>query len=353
VVEPPAVHAVVPKPDNGIGAKLRSNFTPLLTDVDGDGNADVVVAIETSTQRSKHFAVLSGRDGHELARTAALLDGEDDVLAAVLGRRLLTASRKGQLSSYGLGDGSKQWTTALGARASTFCNPKGDESFVVVTDDQRQLAIDLTTGQQTATKARCSAPLTRPERGDDPRDRHDYDAPFGTESYHCGGVTVMGSENYTVADQCRVRAHVDTDRLDGLVGHRLWKFDRNWLVFGVRKPGAYVPMLGLLSNGKLVWKQSVPLDNPLEAREGSPQHVGLSQGLVIAAYALEKDRSQWLTAFAVADGARRWNVALPQNIQTISNLVSSPSRVFIQASEQLILLDATSGKQLAVVGDTK
>jgi len=346
----PTATVVAAEPIQAPPIKIRENFAPLVADVDADGTADVVAAlVTTDADRSLHYAAFSGKDGHELSRTPAIVN-ESGALTAVLGRRLISASRTGQLTGYGLANGSQQWTTALGARATAFCSAKSSEALVVATDERRQLSIDLTTGRQSETKAPCSAPIARAENGNDPRDRRDYDAPPASESYRCGGVTVMGSENYTVQDQCLVRARIDTDRLDGLIGHRLWKVEQGWLVFGIRKPGARVPMIGLISNGKLAWKVTLPLDNPLEAQEGSPRHVGLALDSIVAAYATEKDSRQFLTAFALASGTRRWHVALPEGVKSVSKIATSANRVFIQAREQLLVLDATDGKLIAVIG---
>jgi hypothetical protein len=109
-------------------------------------------------------------------------------------------------------------------------------------------------------------------------------------------------------------------------------------------------MLGRVQRGKLSWKQNVPLDNPLEAQTGSPQHAGLAQELVVVAYAHAKERSQFVTAFAVADGTRRWHVTLPPEVSNVSNLVASADRVFVQGSEQLLLLASADGKLVARVG---
>jgi DNA-directed RNA polymerase subunit RPC12/RpoP len=361
-IPPPSVHplsttglsaassAVAAAPIETPPVKIRESFAPLVADVDADGTPDVVASIVTTdADRSEHFAAFSGKDGHELSRTPAIVAGSG-ALTAVVGRRLLSASRAGQLTGYGLATGGQQWTTALGARATAFCNAQSEDALIVTTDERRQLSIDLTTGRQSETKAACTAPITPAESGNSPRDRHDYDAPQGTESYRCGGVTVMGSENYTVQDQCLVRARIDTDRLEGLVGHRLWKVEPGWLVFGIRKPGAQVPMVGLISRGKLAWKATLPLDNPLEAQEGSPQHVGLASNLVVAAYAMEKNSRPFVTAFAVADGTRRFHVALPAGVPRVSNLATSASRIFIQAREQLLVLDASDGTLLAMIG---
>jgi hypothetical protein len=355
--QPVAVPEVTPKTPASAaattGAKpaptftVRGEFSPLVADVNADQTPDIVTQIEV--ERARHYVVFSGQEGRELARTPALAD-EDQALAAVVGRRLISASRSGQLTSFGLANGSQQWTTALGERPQSFCSAKSEEALLVQTDDGRRLSIDLTTGRQSETKTPCALRLTRPGRWENPGDRHDYAAPLGTESYHCGGVSVMGSQNYTVRDQCLVKARVDTDRLDGFVGHRLWKVEKNWLAFGIRSPGTYVPMIGLVSRGKLVWKQNVPRDNPLEADTGSPQHVGLEQGLAVAAYAHAKSRAQFVTAFVVADGSRRWHVALPEDVQAIANFVTSANRVFVQGREQLLILDVTDGKLVARVG---
>jgi hypothetical protein len=308
---------------------------------------DIVTQIEV--EHARHYAVFAASDGKELARTPALTE-RDEALAAVVGRRLISASGVGQLTSYGLANGTQQWTTALGERPSAFCRAKTEEELLVVTDDGRQLHIDLTTGRQRETKERCAVRLTPPGRSENPRDRFDYSAPAGVEGYRCGGVTVMGSHNYTVPDQCLARARVDTDRLDGFVGHRLWKVERDWLAFGVRNPGTHVPMIGRVSRGKLSWKQNVPRDNPLEAETGSPRHAALAQDLVVVAYANARPRTQFVTAFAVADGARRWHVALPQDLTSVTNLVASSDRVFVQGREQLLLLSSADGKLVARVG---
>ena len=332
--------------------KVLSNFPPLLADVDGDGSDDIVVALASkeSAGTTEHYAAFSGRTGRELSRTAALPE-RNNALPIVDGRRLITASDSGQLTSYGLGNGSQQWTTALGARATPFCATKSSDSLLILTDEDRRLAVDSTTGRQSESKEPCTSALARSERGDDPHDRHDYSAPRGTESYYCGGVTVMGSANYSVADQCLARAHIDTDHLDGMVGHRLWKSDQNWLVFGVRKPGSAVPMVGLIARGRLAWKAEVPLDNPLEAQEGGPQYVALSGNQLIVAYSTTKDRRVFVTAFAVEGGTRRWTSPLPAPITGISSLKSSADRVFVQTGDELLWLNAADGKAITSIGE--
>jgi outer membrane protein assembly factor BamB len=177
------------KPDS---FAIEESFGPLLADLNGDGASDVVVRLATrgSGASTDHYAAFDGRTGAELARTKALPD-DNATAVTLVSRQLVVAARNGQLTSYGMSDGSEQWTTALGGRVTSFCSGKSASSVLVETDDERRLAIDRVTGRQTETKEACSKVLSRSDVRGDPRDRRDYSAPLDTESYHCGGVRVM------------------------------------------------------------------------------------------------------------------------------------------------------------------
>jgi hypothetical protein len=135
-----------------------------------------------------------------------------------------------------------------------------------------------------------------------------------------------------------------------MIGHRLWKLASGWLVFGIRKPGARVPMVGVISNGKLTWKSEVPLDNPLEAEEGSPQRVGLAGDTVVLAYASGKERRPFVTAFTLA-GVRRWTTPLPESVKRIASLRVASDRVFVQAGSDLVALDSADGRIVISIGE--
>ncbi|HEY5959790.1 MAG TPA: hypothetical protein VIV60_24720, partial [Polyangiaceae bacterium] len=229
------------------------------------------------------------------------------------------------------------------------CAAKSTENVLLITDDERRLLIDVTTGRQTETKERCEVPLAFDHSHHDPRDRRDYSAPLGTESYDCGGVRVMGSENYVVPDACLQRGHVDSERLDGVNAHRIWKLQKDWLIFGVREPGARVPMVARLSKGKLVWKAQVPTENPLDASEGAPQNVALIGDLLAVAYETRKESRWFVTLFALGDGARRWTVPVTGSVRSLA-ATSRPTRVVVQRDHDLLLLDPTNGNTTAQMG---
>jgi PQQ-like domain len=355
VAPAPIKHAPVaskaPEPPPSPVIRVLSDTPTLFADQDGDQHADAIapISVTLAGARSEHYAVFDGRTGAQLARTPALSE-RNGALVALLERRLLAAQRDGQLAAYDLGSGDLQWSSALGERVVALCKGRTEGAAHVTTDAGRQLYLDLITGRQSVTKERCQTLLARAESARDPRDRRDYRAPPELESYTCGGVRVMGDQNYTVADACLARAHVDTDRLDGMVGHRLWRQGSDWLVFGVRKPGAYVPMVGRLRRGQFVWKSEVPSENPLDAEEGGPRFVALAGDQLAVAYQSRRGARWSVTTFGALDGVRRWTRALPENLRGgLQTLAAADDRVFVQAGDALILLDATEGELKAVI----
>lgn len=339
--EPPSPPPAAPAPTETI--RVLQDAPLFVVDVNGDGRSEVVAPIERALgdAEASHYAVFNARDGAQLARTPPI-EGFRDLVIAAVSKRLVIADRAGKLSCYDLVSGDAQWSTVLGERVGALCAADAPDSVLVETDARRLLSVDLLTGRQSETRARCLEPLARTQSSHDPRDRRDYDAPRGTEAYRCGGVTVMGSANFRVADQCLARGRVDTNRLDGMVGHRIWRHGRGWLVFGVRTPGTYVPMVGLLSGRSFVWKSEVPLSNPLEAEEGGPRQVALRGEILFVAYATGQNRRGVVTAFRATDGARLWTFEVP-DAQRVRHLVASDDGVVVQAGDHLYSLAAIDG----------
>jgi hypothetical protein len=246
-----------------------------------------------------------------LLRETSALAGPQSALLAVAYRRLLLARRDGQLESYDLVSGDAQWSTMLGERVAALCEGPRD-TVHVTTDDGRELEVDVQTGRQSNVRTKCKVPLAVSPMRHDPRDRRDYRAPRDVAAFLCGGVRVMGDENYAVPDACLTRAKIDSDRLDGMVGHAVWAFGRGHLVFGVRKPGSYVPSVGLLERGRWVWKSEVPAANPLQAENGGPRTLNLHGDSLVIAYQGSEPRQPWLTKFIASTGQRGWTSKLDQ-----------------------------------------
>ncbi|HEX5658975.1 MAG TPA: PQQ-binding-like beta-propeller repeat protein, partial [Polyangiales bacterium] len=306
------VLAPPPPPKPSVEVRIQSYAHAQLVDSDGDGKDELLVPIERNEggTRSDHFALYALPSGTPLRETTALA-GPQSALIAVAYGRLLLARRDGQLEAYELASGDAQWNTMLGERVAALCEGPRD-AVHVSTDDGRELEVDVKTGRQSNVRTPCKVPLAVAMGRHEPRDRRDYRAPSGVSAFLCGGVRVMGSDNYAVPDACLTRAKIDSDRLEGMVGHAVWAFGRGHLVFGVRVPGTYVPSVGLLERGRWVWKSEVPAANPLQAETGGPRTISLHGDSLLIAYEGGEPRRPWLTKFIASTGQRGWTHKLDQ-----------------------------------------
>jgi predicted RNA-binding Zn-ribbon protein involved in translation (DUF1610 family) len=330
---------------------VRSSFAPLAFELGGDRGQGFAVPILVHAQpnNAEYFATYDA-DGVELARTPEL-SLSDIKLHAVVANQLITASNKGQLTAYAMPGGAQQWTTALGDRVFAICQAKSAEAMTLVLEDDSRLSVDVTTGRQSATREECKVGIALNEHRLDARNRHDYAAPTGMDSFRCGGVRVMGSENYTVSDPCRNQAGLSPERLKELDASRIWKVSDAWLVFGVRKPGLRIPMLGLMRRGKVVWSSLVPAETPLEADEGPPYRATLLGDAVAVAYRSRsgKETRNFVTVFEIAGGTRRWTRAVSSDPKSLV-AVTLPARLLVQGDSGLEILDGSDGHRIGTVG---
>ncbi len=324
-----------------------------VADADADGRNELIAPIssELSGETTTHWAVFDTQTGAERARTPAI-ERLDQAMPALVAsaRRLVLATRDGQLIGYDLGSGAQQWNTTLGERVASICAVRTEGSVEVLTDAARKLLVDLTTGRQTETREACTTMLARNELAES-SDRRDDSAPAGIEAYQCGSVHVMtGSGSGTIPDACRARAHVDSDRLDGMVGHRVWKHGDGWLVFGVRVPGRYVPKVGLIGRShRLEWSQDVPLVNPLDAEQGGPRNVGLAGETLVVAYETESDRATHVTSFQASTGQRGWTVTLGPDVD-VSQIIGTDDAAILRMDHVVRVMNASDGATRVTIG---
>lgn len=137
----------------------------------------------------------------------------------------------------------------------------------------------------------------------------------------------------------------------GMVGHRMWRIEGGWLVFGVRQPGAYVPMVGRLGRGNtFVWKSEVPVSNPLDADTGGSRHVTMIGDTLLIGYETSGNPHAMLTAFGTADGVRRFSTPLSAT-ERIRAMVAVGDAVAVQIGDNVRVFSAADGSARAVVGD--
>ncbi|MEZ4328315.1 MAG: PQQ-binding-like beta-propeller repeat protein [Polyangiales bacterium] len=341
VAEPAEEAPVEPPPAPALRMRAEAPF--FAEDLDGDGQRELIVPV--TLQQAQLYAVFDARTGAERTRTPELPRAELVAVAGTTVKRLVLTTRLGQLHAYDLLSGAEQWTSALADSALSLCTTR-DGELHVTTADQRQLLLDLTTGRQSETRATCSPAIARSMSGEDPRDRHDYGAPIGTEAYRCGSGRVIGSSSYTIADACRGKI---PSSLDGMVAHRIWKHGAGWLVFGVRAPGRYVPRMAYLERGRVTWAQDVPAANPLDAEQGGPREVALVGNTLAIVYATESDRSKWLTAFDVTDGHRVFTQQLSA-CDGGTDLGATEDAYVLRCGETVQVLEPADGSIRATLG---
>jgi outer membrane protein assembly factor BamB len=328
----------------------------LFGDLNGDAVVDIVfpARVQEESGSKQRFIAFNGRTGAELWRSP---EAEINGSIALEQGKLMVADRSGKLSAFDARSGAASWSVALGERLSEYCVASEPGAVRVVTADQRTVAVDAATGKQTpvAGKPPCKRANTSNRFGrrrDDFADRSDSRAPEGVKSVVCGGVRVMGDRNFTVADQCKAQFRVDPDKLPGMSPSALWQHAGGMLVFGSKRPGTRVPMVGFLKGGKLVWSSDVPASNPLEVSEGAPNHVALAGSRLFVAYEQQTgDKAPSITAFDTASGARLWNVTLPGGRKSLSRLEAGGDGLLVSVGDAAVGLAAADGKQRFVIGE--
>lgn len=351
----PIAAPIPPPPPTRTIERIDTGRRPLLVDVNGDAHPDIVALTEFSEgpRRWSAYAAHDSQTGEVLWTVDVADEDRRGIIAAVAHGRLVLLTDKGQVHGHDLRTGAAQWTTALGERGKQMCAAQAADALEIPTLDDRVLQIDVRTGRQAPVAAipEC-APLPTDHEPDnnDPSDRADRRAPPGTLAIRCGGSSVYTSSGLTkLPDQCRQRSKIDVDRLDGIVAHSLWQHGDGWLVLGVRKPGTYVPMLGLLGKQKqLAWKAEVPDGNPLLADQGGPDPAVLLADRVIVGYTI-KNQPARLTAFALTDGARQWHIDVPGG-KRVQRAQAADDQVFLYSDGRVHIIKPTDGSLVRTIG---
>jgi hypothetical protein len=354
-VSAPSSPTAASSPSAAPAPTIESRFTPLVSDINGDGAEDFVVvgSVRDPGYTLRYFG-FDGVTGNELFRTKDLGSSVTSSQAVLVHERLLIADNAGKVTAFDPKSGDEQWSTTLGDRVSHFCVAKEPESARALTADDRVIALDVKTGRQTPVPGKPKCEREKTSARDSfklPEDRSDPRAPSGVKSVVCGSVRVMGDRNFVVPDQCPIQTGINPDRLDGMSASAFWKVGKGWLVLGFRKPGTRIPMLGYHAGGKLVWKREVPPKNPLAAFEGPPSKVALAKDRVFAAFDVKDSSSgSGITALDLATGAPSWAVVFKEKRESVSHLVATGETVVALVDGRALGFGAADGKKRFTIG---
>ncbi|HVV86385.1 MAG TPA: PQQ-binding-like beta-propeller repeat protein [Kofleriaceae bacterium] len=281
---------------------------PVLVDVDGDRTDDVVGFSRYVLDGDRmHLAAFSGLTGKKLWETPKLGTYTEvyQGVVAVAGDVVVLATQTGELRGFDRRTGAARWVAQLGEKVDAMC--AGDASAIVIgTADRRWHRVALADG------ARTDAPPLRTRSDDD-----DDGDPLGHLRGGGGGEREEG--------RCDPLPSSARDGMPGLVtvgswnlpaapGMRVERMARRaaggpTIAIGARQPGSPVPMLAARADdGSLRWKAVVPATDPLNSR-ADDKLVTISDDAVFATYEPGgSDDAPHLTAFALADGRRLWDV---------------------------------------------
>ncbi|MBK9031668.1 MAG: PQQ-binding-like beta-propeller repeat protein [Myxococcales bacterium] len=280
---------------------------PLITDVDGDGGDDMIGLTRNVHDGDRgQIGAFSGDTGAPLWRGDPIGTYSESVQNTLYlaGDLILMATPAGELRAFARADGAPRWTAALGERINVAC-VIGDQvaAAVVGTNDRRWHTVALVDGEQ----ADAAAP-----RRVEPRDRTRTSLAWVEGKLPAGTcVPLPSNDRNAMPGLATADSWSKLPKIEGMSVVRLVRRGEGPIVAVGRKwPGTGVPMLAVLDGRTARWTTVVPDANPLEAR-ADDHHVTVGADAVFQVW--EGKDGPHLTAFDLADGRRRWDVALDKD----------------------------------------
>jgi outer membrane protein assembly factor BamB len=305
---------------------------PLLRDINGDGVDDIVGMVrDLRANDQMHLAAYDGASGKPLWKSPAL-GGYTEVyqgttfLAANL---VLRSNSGGVLRAFDVSTGAPTWSTPLGEQILTLCTGPTPAEIDVLTRDDKVRRLSLATG---AAAGATPAPKGRPSRDD------------------CGKAAPVASsarpQDLTKESRTWKLYTLDGFKIRGAVRH-----GDVVIVRGEKAAGTSVPMIGRIAPDRtsMIWQAQVAAQHPLTSRS-EPVVTAMNDDLVFAVYEASELPAPHVTAFSLADGARRWDVEAPGNSWRPSGIAVNQRGVLLAAGDKLRAFELGTGKPLFTIG---
>lgn len=326
---------------NQLGAVQRQLERPqwdgvsrlITTDLDGDGVHDIIGRVETI--QPEHVAAIGAFDGRTgkrmwVSETIGLRSDVFQGPMALAGDVVVVGDGGAGLRAYAARDGSARWNIRLNEKVELLCAGAADGQVLVRTADERLHPIALADGAvQPSVAAKDQACRLLPSdamRGDAPHRQHWAWHNEFRDLVPRGGLDGMDADEAV--------HHVPS----GVV-----------IALGHKQPGSRIPMIarytGKGGDVKALWIATVPGGDPLQAYESDPEpeHVDLNEDVVVVGYQTKRTHEYRVTAFAMADGARLWDVALP-GTAPLASVNASPTHALVSRWDGLYVYDLRTGE---------
>jgi outer membrane protein assembly factor BamB len=303
---------------------------PLLRDLDGDGNDDLIGRIQLlgSSTPPTHLAAFAGNDGHALWRSAAISArvGTSPKIA-LAGELVLLTGDDGKLRSYAVADGGERWVAELGEKVAMICNLAAPGMIRVVTEDDRGRDLQLSDGAIIEVRGKSRRQLRSCEE-------------IATDDDVYGGLTPY--------DPFR--------RLPSVAGmYTRFSVRRGevTLISGGKSPGTGVPMVARRDGRQVIWRAELPSSDPLTS-SFDEKVLYFDDRLVLATYVTSHTGGVTrMVALSFEDGHRLWDVDLTRpGAMTVMSSVLTTQRLAISSSwANLQAFDRTTGKRVFAIGN--
>ena len=323
-----------------LGAVQWVKGAPRFVDLDGDGVLDVFGWVhEWNGELNARIAGYDGKTGARLWITPTLGSVGESLSArmGLVGGHLIVADSGGTVRAFRPGEDAAVWSVGLGERADAVCSG-GPGEVIVRTVDDLATVIDLTNGAARPTAAPTDCRLDEYVQA---RFRPDFRTIKAIDREALGGLRAEDDRFREVAPDLSKRAVLD-------VGQELQ------VLVGTKRGGTPVPMVALVRGGRLAWSSVVPAEDPLRAGSLVSVRATADERGVFVGY--EGESEQRIAAFAMADGRRLWDVAIPQmpeDSSSIDALGLTPERLYVAHFTYLSALDRETGAELYTIGQRR
>ena len=304
---------------------------PFLSDVDGDGVEDIIGRIRISSQNDAlHIAAFSGKTFEPLWRSEVLGSYSQAYrsthLAIAKGFALVTTFRA-QAMVLDLKTGKKVGTVFLSDRARFVCGAPSEAVVWAELVDKKHVLVQL--------DSKTSKPMERPD--------------------WCGAGRDCPPERTARCIPKRDGPKVSGARIRHLLAPV--GVSKRAVAIGTKHPGTRTAIaVGFSSADRAIaWQTPLPGVDPMEAKEGLPELVDVSEKHFAAVYRTG-DGAIRVVCRSTESGAKLWDVPAPAGRlpgmakMPPRRLVVTEQRVYLVRNTALVILNAQNGAQLGLIG---
>lgn len=305
---------------------------PLLRDLDGDGDDDLIGMVNgyVDSKSLRYVAAYSGKDGRALWRSAAVPDAlGTQAYVTIAGDRALLSGDDGKVYAYQLDDGAAAWTLEVGERVELYCRLDDAGKLRIITKDERARDVELASGAATPVTGKSRRQLWR-------------------------GCDAIPTDNDNSYGQAVYNPFHRLPNVRGMYTRSLVKRGDTALISGGKSPGTGIPMVALRKGKEVVWRAELPSSDPLTSQM-SEAILYVDSRVALATYSTNSGSAGQvrLVALATEDGRRLWEAPLSSGpgSMVLSSVLATQRRAIAVTWTYALAFDLETGKPVFAIGN--